>query len=177
MNNSYKEFLYTVWHILFCTIIELFPQIYFGHMTINRWIGYSCDFFSSQIPLNDTRVLENYYGNNYVLPLYIVIWDLLYCHVWGVCVTNNNGFCIGWLNLLAFLLQLQSIITAHNQWLPRTRSIPYWTASVFSSTVTDLVLIYESVTSSTATALNDDCFRIESFSKSKLHCDWRSVNQ
>jgi hypothetical protein len=32
--------------------------------------------------------------------------------------------------------------------LPRTPSIPYWTTSVFSSTVTDLVLIYESVTSS-----------------------------
>jgi hypothetical protein len=41
-----------------------------------------------------------------------------------------------------------TITTAHNQWLPKTRSIPYWTTSVFSSTVTDLVLIYESVTSS-----------------------------
>jgi hypothetical protein len=30
-----------------------------------------------------------------------------------------------------------------------TRSIPFWTTSVFSSIVTDLVLIYESVTSST----------------------------
>jgi hypothetical protein len=30
----------------------------------------------------------------------------------------------------------------------KTRSSPYWTTSVFSSTVTDLVLIYESVTSS-----------------------------
>jgi hypothetical protein len=45
-------------------------------------------------------------------------------------------------------LQLQSIITAQNQWLPKTHSIPYWTTSVFSSTVTDFVLIYESVTSS-----------------------------
>jgi hypothetical protein len=45
-------------------------------------------------------------------------------------------------------LQLQSIITAHNQWLPKTRSILYWTTSIFSSAVTDLVLIYESVTSS-----------------------------
>jgi hypothetical protein len=34
-------------------------------------------------------------------------------------------------------LQLQSIITAHNQWLSKTRSIPYWTASVFSSVVTN----------------------------------------
>jgi hypothetical protein len=33
-----------------------------------------------------------------------------------------------------------------------TRSIPYWTASVFSCTVTDLLLIYESVTSSASVA-------------------------
>jgi hypothetical protein len=32
--------------------------------------------------------------------------------------------------------------------MAKTRSIPYWTASFFSSAVTDLVLIYESVTSS-----------------------------
>jgi hypothetical protein len=38
-------------------------------------------------------------------------------------------------------------MTAHNQWLSNTRSIPYWTTSVFSSAVTDLVLIYESLTS------------------------------
>jgi hypothetical protein len=30
--------------------------------------------------------------------------------------------------------------------IAKTRSIPYWITSVFSSTVTDLVLIYESVT-------------------------------
>jgi hypothetical protein len=65
-----------------------------------------------------------------------------------VCVTNNNGFWIRLLDLLALLLQLQPIITAHNQWLSQTRSIPYWTTSVFSSAVTDLVLIYVSVTSS-----------------------------
>jgi hypothetical protein len=63
-------------------------------------------------------------------------------------VTNNNGFWNWWLNLLALLLPLQSIMTAHNQWLPKNRSIPHWTRGVFSSTVTDLVLIYESVTSS-----------------------------
>jgi hypothetical protein len=28
-------------------------------------------------------------------------------------------------------------MTAHNQWLPTTRSIPYWTTSVFSSAVTN----------------------------------------
>jgi hypothetical protein len=63
-------------------------------------------------------------------------------------VTDNDEFWIGWLDLLALLLQLQPIITVHNQWLSETRSIPYWTTSVFSSTVTDLVLIYESVTPS-----------------------------
>jgi hypothetical protein len=46
-------------------------------------------------------------------------------------------------------LQLQPIITAHNQWLSKTRSIPSWTTRGFCSTVTDLVLIYESATSST----------------------------
>jgi hypothetical protein len=30
-------------------------------------------------------------------------------------------------------LQLQPIVTAHNQWLSNTRSISYWTISVFSS--------------------------------------------
>jgi hypothetical protein len=52
---------------------------------------------------------------------------------------------------------------AHNQCLPQTRSIPYWTTSVFSSTVTELGLIYESVTS-TATALND-CLTNEPFAE------------
>jgi hypothetical protein len=32
-------------------------------------------------------------------------------------VTNSNGFCIVWLDLLLPSLQLQSITTAHNQWL------------------------------------------------------------
>jgi hypothetical protein len=41
------------------------------------------------------------------------------------------------LDLLALLLQLQSTVTAHNQCLAKTRSIPYWTASVFSSAVTN----------------------------------------
>jgi hypothetical protein len=61
----------------------------------------------------------------------------MYCHVRRVCVANNNGFWIGWLDLLALRLQLQPIITAHNPWLPKTRSISYWTKSVFSSTVTN----------------------------------------
>jgi hypothetical protein len=39
-------------------------------------------------------------------------------------------------------------LTAPNECVSKTRSIPHWTTSAFSSTVTDLVLIYESVTSS-----------------------------
>jgi hypothetical protein len=46
-----------------------------------------------------------------------------YCHVSGVCVTNNTGFWIGWLDLLALLLQLQPIIIVRYQWVPKTRSI------------------------------------------------------
>jgi hypothetical protein len=44
--------------------------------------------------------------------------------------------------------------------MSRTSSIPYWTTSVFCSTVTDLVLIYESVASTTDTALKDDSLRM-----------------
>jgi hypothetical protein len=33
--------------------------------------------------------------------------------------------------------QLHSIMTAHNQWRSKTRSVPYCTTSVFSSTVTN----------------------------------------
>jgi hypothetical protein len=68
-----------------------------------------------------------------------------HCHVSGVPWLIITGSV---LDLLALPIQLQSIIRAHNQRLPKTRSIPYWTTSVFSSAVTDLVLIYESVTSS-----------------------------
>jgi hypothetical protein len=41
-----------------------------------------------------------------------------------------------WIGFIGTSLQIQPIITAHTQWLPKTRSIPYWTTSVFSSTVT-----------------------------------------
>jgi hypothetical protein len=44
--------------------------------------------------------------------------------------------------------RLQSIITAHNRWLSKTRSISSWTTSVFFSTVTHLLVIWESLTSS-----------------------------
>jgi hypothetical protein len=51
--------------------------------------------------------------------------------MWGVWVLN---WMIGFIGTS---LRLQSITTAPNLWLLKTRSIPYWTTSVFSSTVTD----------------------------------------
>jgi hypothetical protein len=69
----------------------------------------------------------------------------------GLCVTNITSSGLdGWIYWHCYYnyIELQSIITAHNRWLSKTRSIPSWTTSVFSSTVTDLVPIYESVTSS-----------------------------
>jgi hypothetical protein len=50
--------------------------------------------------------------------------------------------------MVGFIVALFTITAAHNQWLPKTRSILCWITSVFYFTVTDLVLIYESVTSS-----------------------------
>jgi hypothetical protein len=91
-------------------------------------------------------------------PLSMKFISIILSRVRG-SVTNNNVFWSGWLNLLA----LQSMIRAYSHWLlSKTRSIAYWTTSVLSSTVTDLVLIYESVTSSAATALNDDCLTNDS---------------
>jgi hypothetical protein len=65
--------------------------------------------------------------------------------------TSNNGFWIGWFDLLALLLQLLLITINYNSsqsMTAKTHSTPYWTTSVFSSIVIDLVLIYELVTSS-----------------------------
>jgi hypothetical protein len=46
-------------------------------------------------------------------------------------VTNNSGFWIRWLDLFALLYNYSKL------WLSTTSSIPYWTTSVFSSTVTN----------------------------------------
>jgi hypothetical protein len=93
-------------------------------------------------------------------------------------MTINNGFWIGWLDLLALLLQLQSTETAHNLCLSKTRSIPYWTRSAFSSAVTDLLLIYQSVTCSASVVrwLTLHCWTLNSLTteprptRSSLHC-------
>jgi hypothetical protein len=42
--------------------------------------------------------LEPFLLFNYIR--YVVFFEIVYCHVFGVCVTNNNGFFIWWSNLL-----------------------------------------------------------------------------
>jgi hypothetical protein len=51
-------------------------------------------------------------------------------------------------------LQLQSIMTAHNQCLPTTHPIPYWTMSVFFSTVMN---DERRISAHTLNLLNDIC--------------------
>jgi hypothetical protein len=43
-----------------------------------------------------------------------VQWNKIVSRIWG-SVTDNNGFWNGWLDLLAHLIQLQSVMTALNQ--------------------------------------------------------------
>jgi hypothetical protein len=61
----------------------------------------------------------------------------------------------------------------------KTRSIHYWTTSVFFSAVTDLVLIYESVTYESRRMTNEESLPNELNSQdSELLYDWRfTVNQ
>jgi hypothetical protein len=66
---------------------------------------------------------------------------------WRILTGSGLDHCTYW-HCYYNRSYLQSVIPPPNQWLRKTRSIPYWTTSVFSSTVTDFVLIYESVTSS-----------------------------
>jgi hypothetical protein len=75
--------------------------------------------------------------------------------------------------------QLQPVITAHSQWLPKTGSIPYWTTSVFSCTATDLVLIYESVISSASVVrwLTLNCLTNAEWRKSlATELSWTELN-
>jgi hypothetical protein len=66
-------------------------------------------------------------------PVHVYCYISLYCHVSGVpwLIITGSGLD-NWI-LFTLLLQLQPIITAHNQRLLETRSVPYWTTSVFSS--------------------------------------------
>jgi hypothetical protein len=66
--------------------------------------------------------------------MYIYIY--IYCHIFGVpwrIITGSGSD--DW--FIGTSLQLQSTITAHNHSLSTARSIPYWTASVFSPAVTN----------------------------------------
>jgi hypothetical protein len=83
--------------------------------------------------------------------------DIITCR--GLCVTNNNGFCIGCFDLLALLLQSLLITFAYNSSHSMTAEVSLHSfldyeclLSRLSSAVTDLVLIYESITSSVSVA-------------------------
>jgi hypothetical protein len=104
----------------------------------------------------------------------------MYCHVsgvpWRIIMGSGLDNWIYWHSYYNYA-QLRPIIISHKQWLSKTRSIPSLTTSVFSSTLTDLALIYETVTSSVSVvrwlplhswtlnwltdALNDDCLSNE----------------
>jgi hypothetical protein len=129
-----------------CDFFILFTHRWRVHLTFWR--------FQIRLPTGDRPVWELFPGftqylqensvsrtlRAYLSPTNIIVLS----RVRG-SVTYSNGFWIGWLDLLTLLTQLLLITIAYSRWLA---SIPYWTTSVFSSTVTDLVLIYESVTSS-----------------------------
>jgi hypothetical protein len=76
------------------------------------------------------------------------IWK--YCYVsgvpWLVITGSGSDDWIYWRLLLQSLLI--TINYNSSQSVTKTRSIPYWTMSIFCSSVTDLLLIYESITSS-----------------------------
>jgi hypothetical protein len=70
-----------------------------------------------------------------------------YCHVsgvpWLIIMGSRLAVWIYW----HFYCNYNNI-SSQSMTVSKTRAIPYWTTSLFSSAVTDLVLIYESVTSS-----------------------------
>jgi hypothetical protein len=88
----------------------------------------------------------------------------IYCHVFCVCVTNNNGFWIGWLDLLALLYNYNQLWRfAINDCL---RLAPFLTGlRVFSSVTND------------ERRISPEWILLSVKSKSKLHCDWRSVRK
>jgi hypothetical protein len=55
--------------------------------------------------------------------------NIAYCHVSGVPWRIITGSGLD--DWIYWRLVLQSITTAHNEWLPKMRSIPYWTTRVF----------------------------------------------
>jgi hypothetical protein len=120
-----------------------------------RGVGYSSEYLGWMV--NVQVYCFNFLFFHYsALHMYVLF--IIYIMLQGTCFHCPG---VSWLIMMGSRLDgwiywhtyynysyLQSITIAHNQWLSKTRSIPYWTTSVFSSTVTDLVLIYESVTPS-----------------------------
>jgi hypothetical protein len=82
---------------------------------------------------------------------------------WLIMTGSGLDDWIYWCLLLQSLLI--TITTAHNQWLPKIRSIPCWTTFA----VADLVLIYESVTSSASVVL---CLTLHSWTLNTLTNEW-----
>jgi hypothetical protein len=121
----------------------LFPMLSCVLFNLVAWFCYE-DYGAYEWPCGT--------GHNVTLQYSIV-------NVRGVCVTINNEFWIGWLDLLAFRLQLQSIVTTQiNDYLRlatflivlRVSSLPLW------------------LTSPAATALNDDFLTNESLFSARL---------
>jgi hypothetical protein len=70
-------------------------------------------------------------------------------------------------------LQLQSIMKAYDQWLSKTRSILYWTTSVFSSTMMN----DEEFVLTLSTALSGDCLMNHSLSQSQSYSETSGLPQ
>jgi hypothetical protein len=101
-----------------------------------RLVCYGCKTLEARLCSN--KILFINALSNMSFPLVTSkLWSIMCIYIWsriGVCVTNNNVFWVKKSDLLAPPSQLKSIITAHSQLLPQTRSIPYWTTSVLSFT-------------------------------------------
>jgi hypothetical protein len=80
----------------------------------------------------------------YARTLRTAYWRIILSRIHG-SVTNNNGFSIGWLDLLTpsftITLHRNQYTIAHNKWLPKTRSILTWLR--LSSLLVCLLLTYE----------------------------------
>jgi hypothetical protein len=100
------------------------PVSYFGGLGIDSRLLGQLSWLSSVTPGRYwNRALEI---NN---DCFIFTYFKMYCHVWGVA----------WLTIMGSGLDdwiYWNFYYNYNQLLSRTRSIPYWTTSVISSTVT-----------------------------------------
>jgi hypothetical protein len=112
-----------------------------------------CNVLTNKSPRNTLQKMLHI--ATYTLRVYCT-----YCHIWGVCMTYNNGFWIGWLDLLALLynysqlwqltisvcLRLAPFLTG-----PRVSSLPLWRMTNKNSFPNEFLVFL-----STAPALNND---------------------